>query len=294
LWESAQAAIVGVMPGAPTKALTHDHVVHDDGSVAFACSQDDALWPWTVIGPHHPGAIQAASYWLSVECAMALGGWDPDKWSALTWTRWSCGEPGAGRMARGRYERTRIEGKESFSIQLYDAQDAPICRLDGRGVVFRTRDFAQWRSSAKDRGEQLRSDRFAYAGHEALGIAPGEFPFLGSLDGSAATGLLDHANAMPPAHPWLDGSGDHVNSAHLAEVARQFVSLLRAGQPFRVTAAEMRFDRYVELGVPFTVERTEGDDETAVDMAIRQSGRVCTQMSYRISPEDPQTGKRQI
>ncbi len=59
------------MPGAPTKALTSDHVVHDDGSVAFACSQDDALWPWTVIGPHHPGAIQAASYWLSVECAMA-------------------------------------------------------------------------------------------------------------------------------------------------------------------------------------------------------------------------------
>ena len=71
-------------------------------------------------------------------------------------------------------------------------------------------------------------------------------------------------------------------------------SLLRAGQPFRVTAAEMRFDRYVELGVPFTVEQTEGDDETAVDMAIRQSGRVCTQISYRISPEDPQTGKRQI
>jgi hypothetical protein len=99
---------------------------------------------------------------------------------------------------------------------------------------------------------------------------------------------------MPPAHPWLDGSGDHVNSAHLAEVARQFVSLLRAGQPFRVTAAEMRFDRYVELGVPFTVERAEGDDETAVDMAIRQSGRVCTQISYRISPEDLQTGKRQI
>ena len=269
------------MPGAHSKAFTHDHVVHADGSVDFACSQDDALWPWSLIGPHHPGAIQAASYWLSVESAMALGGWDPDKWSALTWTHWTCGEPGVGRMARGRYERKRIEGKESFSIHLFDQDERMICRLDGRGVVFRTRDFEKWRSDAKEREDKLSSAGFAYAEPSLLGLGRGEFPFLGPLDGATATGLLDPANAMPPAHPWLDGSGDHVNSAHLAEVARQFVSLLRDGDPFRVTEAEMRFDRYVELGVPFEIERTGAEDDT-IEMQLRQSGRDCTSIRYRI------------
>lgn len=269
------------MPGSHSKAFTSDQVVHDDGSVDFTCSQDDALWPWTLIGPHHPGAIQAASYWLSVESAMALGGWDPDKWSALTWTRWACGDPGVGRMARGRYERTRIEGKESFSVDLYDVNDALICRLDGRGVVFRTRDFEKWRSEAKERKDTVSSGDFDYADRAALDLNEGEFPFLGPLEDGRATGLLDAANSMPPAHPWLDGSGDHVNSAHLAEVARQFVSLLREGVPFRVAEAEMRFDRYVELGVPFEIERNAVSADS-ITMRLTQSGRDCTWIEFRI------------
>ena len=269
------------MPGAHTKAFTSDRVVNPDGSVEFACSQDETLWPWLRIGPHHPGAIQAASYWLSVESAMALGGWDPDKWSALTWTHWRCGEPGVGRMARGRYERTRIEGKESFSIHLHDASGALVCRLDGRGVVFRTRDFEKWRSGAKERDDKVSSADFHYADRSMLGLGEGELPFLGPLDGKQATGLLDPANAMPPAHPWLDGSGDHVNSAHLAEVARQFASLLRAGNPIRVSEADMRFDRYVELGVPFEVECL-ADTGARITMQIRQSGRDCTLIEYGI------------
>ncbi|MFW2350171.1 hypothetical protein [Qipengyuania sp.] len=270
------------MPRAYGKHFTHDHVVDADGTVVFACSQDPQAWPWTAIGPHHPGAIQAASYWLSVESATALGGWDPDKWSALTWTRWACGDPAVGRMAHGRYERVRIEGKESFSVHLYDAEDALVCRLDGRGVVFRTRDFEKWRSEAKEASAKVASAGFAYANPEELGLDTGEFAFLGPLDHGRAIGLLDAANAMPPAHPWLDGSGDHVNSAHLAEVARQFVSLLRGGAPFRVTQAEMRFDRYVELGVPFEIERTGGENDF-VSMQLRQSGRDCTRIEYRIA-----------
>lgn len=269
------------MPAPHTKNFTSDHHVHEDGRVTFACSQDDALWPWTLIGPQHPGAIQAASYWLSVESAMALGTWDPEKWSALTWTRWTCGDPEAGRMAQGCYRRSRIDGKESFSIDLFDAHDRLICRLDGRGVVFRTRDFEKWRSKAKEPKPKSASADFAYAGRDALGLAEGEHPFLGPLHEGKAEGLLDAQNAMPPAHPWLDGSGDHVNSAHLAEVARQFVSLLRAGKPFRMTEAEMRFDRYVELGVPFEIERV-AETGSAIEMVLHQSGRECTVITYRV------------
>ncbi|MEX0342113.1 MAG: hypothetical protein AB3N06_05965 [Erythrobacter sp.] len=270
------------MAGSHSKAFTSDHLVREDGSVEFTCSQDDRLWPWNQIGAHHPGAIQAASYWLSVASASALGQWDPDKWSALTWTRWTCGEPAAGRMARGRYQRSRIEGKESFSVQLYDAGDSLICELDGRGVVFRTRDFEKWRSNAKRGSDKVTSADFVYADRALLGLSGDEFPFIGDLENGSATGLLDQANCMPPAHPWLDGSGDHVNSAHLAEVARQFTSLLRGGKPFRVTEAEMRFDRYVELGVPFMIERT-GVKHGNIEMKLCQSGRDCTAITYTVA-----------
>ncbi len=269
------------MPGPNGKAFTSDHVVHDDGSVEFACSQDLAAWPWAALHPHHPGSIQALSYWVSVECAAALGSWDLNKWSALTWTRWECGDPDVGAYASGTYRRTTIKGKESFSIDFADEQGRHICRLDGRGVVFRTRDFEEWRKGEKAIAPQTSSNEFAYADAPLLGLSRDERPFLGPVKNGTALGLLDAANSMPPNHPWLDGSGDHVNSAHLAEVARQFVSLLRDGDPFRVVSAEMRFRHYVELGSPFAIQRV-GDNGDTVGMVVRQSGRDCTQISYRM------------
>ena len=270
------------MSGAHGKAFTSDHVVHDDGSVGFACSQDVDVWPWAALHPHHPGAIQVLSYWVSVECASALGSWDPDKWSALTWTRWECGDPDVGAYASGTYRRTTIDGKESFSIDFADAKGRHICRLDGRGVVFRTRDFEAWRKGDKMVAPKMRSDEFAYVDPRLLGLGHDELPFLAPVDNGTAQGLLDTANSMPPHHPWLDGSGDHVNSAHLAEVARQFVSLLREDNPFRVTSAEMRFRHYVELGSPFKIERVEeGDGEVA--MRVRQAGHDCTDIRYAVA-----------
>ena len=270
------------MPGPHGKAFTGDHVVHDDSSVDFACSRDVSAWPWAALHPHHPGAIQALSYWVSVECAAALGSWDPDKWSALTWTRWECGDPDVGAYASGTYRRTTIDGKESFSIDFADVEGRHICRLDGRGVVFRTRDFEAWRKGDKAIAPKSSSDDFDYADARLLGLAQGERPFLGPLDNGTAEGLLDIANSMPPHHPWLDGSGDHVNSAHLAEVARQFVGLTRGGQPFRVTRAEMAFRHYVELGSPFTIERL-GEDDGEIAMLVRQSGHDCTDIRYTLA-----------
>lgn len=267
------------MQGSPTSAYTRDHVVHPDDSVSFACSQDGERWPWSLLHPHHPGTIQSLSYWASVESAMALGTWDPEKWSALTWTRWHCGDHDVGRIAKGIYRRTSIDGKESFTVDLLDGKDRFVCRLDGRGVVFRTRDFENWRKTDKDAAAKAPSDSFDFADENLLGLASGERPLLGPLRGDAATALVDKANGMPPGHPWLDGSGDHVNSAHLAEVARQFVSLLREGEPFRVTSAEMRFTHYVELGSPFEIEQLDSRNR-AVSMQVRQNGRDCTWIEY--------------
>ena len=270
------------MPGPHGKAFTSDHVVHGDGSVEFACSQDVSGWPWAALHPHHPGAIQALSYWVSVECAAALGSWDPGKWSALTWTRWECGDPDVGAYASGTYRRTTIDGKESFSIDFADAEGRNICRLDGRGVIFRTRDFEAWRTGEKAIAPKSSSEEFPYVDPHLLGLPRDERPFLCRVENGTAQGLLDAANSMPPNHPWLDGSGDHVNSAHLAEVARQFVSLLREGQPFRVTRAEMAFRHYVELGSPFTIERL-GEDDGEIAMRVRQSGHECTEIRYALT-----------
>lgn len=272
------------MQGSTTSAYTSGHVVHTDGRVSFACSQDSERWPWSALPTHHPGTIQSLSYWASVESAMALGTWDPAKWSALTWTRWECGDPGVGRIAHGIYRRTIIEGRESFTIDLLDDEDNLVCRLDGRGVVFRTRDFEKWRKSDKEAVPHALFDSFDFAEARLLNIAPGERALLSPLHEGRATGLVDRANGMPPAHPWLDGSGDHVNSAHLAEVARQFTSLVRDGKPFRVVSAEMTFRHYVELGSPFEVTTIGGDGREVVQMLVTQGGHDCTLIEYRIAP----------
>ena len=271
------------MTGQNFASFTSDHVVHDDGTVSFACSHDAAELPFVVLPPHHPGLIQALSYFVSVESAMAMGLWDPDKWSALTWTRWRCGEAGVGQYDHGVYSRTLIDGKESFSVDFFDAQDQFICVLEGRGVVFRTRDFETWRQDAKDHSEKALSDTFGFAEPPLLGVSDYDRPFLGPLQGNLATGLVDQANGMLPGHRWLNGSGDHVNSAHLAEIGRQFVTLLNRGKQLEITAAEMRFDRYVELGTPFEIEQLPGSDPKVIEMQLRQSGRDCTWLAYNLA-----------
>ncbi len=269
------------MAGQNFPSYTSDHKPIDDSSVAFACSHDAREFSFVQLPPHHPGLIQALSYFVSVECAKALGRWDPEKWSALTWTRWRCGESDVGSYDHGVYKRTHIDGKESFAIEFFDAQDRFICLLEGRGVVFRTRDFESWRKDSKDRTEKALSESFDYAANELLGVLPGERPFLGPLKARTASGLIDFANGMPPGHPWLNGSGDHVNSAHLAEIGRQFASLLQ-GRAAIVSAAEMRFDSYVELGTPFEIEHLATDEPGMVEMQLRQSGKDCTWLAYQV------------
>ncbi len=270
------------MTGQNFPSYTSDHKPIDEASVAFTCSQDASEFAFNVLAPHHPGLIQALSYFVSVECAQALGRWDPEKWSALVWTRWQCGDRGVGAYDHGVYKRTHIDGKEGFSIDFFDAQDRFICLLEGRGVVFRTRDFESWRKDSKDRSDKAPSESFDYADDNMLGVLAGEKPFLGPLESKSAGGLVDFANGMPPGHPWLNGSGDHVNSAHLAEIGRQFVSLLHEGKPFEVSAAEMRFDSYVELGTPFEIEQLDSDEADTIEMQLRQSGKNCTWLSYRL------------
>lgn len=268
----------------PDQSFTHDHVVGEDGSVSFSCSRDVEEWPWLALEPLHPILIQTENFWTSVGASRALGTREEGKWSALTWTDWTCGEPDVGHAVRGVFERTEVDDQLAFATRLFDADDREVVHMRGKGVVFRTRNFESWRESSKRKAAVSDApEDFEYASQEALGLPADEPPLLSPLDkqgGLHAEALITRDNGLMPGHPYFSGSGDHVNTPHLAEIGRQFISLLLGGAPFTVTEGEMDMHRYVELGCPFRVDlrdRTDGE----VKLSISQLGRDCASMRLR-------------
>lgn len=266
----------------PDKQFTHDRVRHADGSISFRCSTDQDAWPWLALHPHHPIAVQNLQFWASVECGMESGAFDGTKWTALTWTRWSCGMADVGGFARGVSDTVTEDGKLMSRLTLFDAHDREICSMLSKGVEFRTRDFEAWRAKAKQSGvDALDISKFAFAAPEAVGsagIGPALIAPLHSGKTPATTGLMTMDNAFPPAHPYMSGSGDHVNATHLAEAAHQFLHLTQPERPLRITGGEMRFTSYVELGQPFQVEQVD-TGSGSVTATVRQGGRDCTQIT---------------
>jgi hypothetical protein len=272
------------MAGKTDKNYTYDHEVRADGSVAFRCSSDRVQWPFLELPPHHPIVIHTINFWISVECSVARGTFDPEKWSALVWMDWECLDPDAGHAAHGVMENVNIDGKLGFAMKLFDDQDRPYCNIRGRGVVFRTRNFESWREEAK--GEVSVNEAqvaFAYASPRDVGVEDCEYPLISSLkEGAIAHALITRDNGMPPASRYISGSGDHVNAVHIAEVARQFAALKLANPQVRLAGGEISFDHYIELGNQFSVTLTDQTDRT-IGLKLNQAGRDCTKISLSIA-----------
>ena len=235
-----------------SRSYTHDHVVNADGSVDFACSTDHEAWPWLTLGPHHPVVVQAQNFWCSVGAILKLGEMEEGQWSALTWTDWRCGMPGAGDALRGIYEREKSAEDRRYLITLFDAEDREVVRMRGRGVVFRNRNFEKWRGDAK---------------REA------------NYDPATIPVLVTPKNGLPPANPMLGGSGDHVNSVHMIEAARQALCLARGRSDLEFTGGEMTMTRYVELGTPFELELSDSGEQA--NFTLRQLDRNCARFTLR-------------
>lgn len=263
-------------------AYTRDHEVRDDGSVTFACSSDREAWPWLALGPHHPVTLQAQNFWTSVGAILALGRMEEGKWSALTWTEWTCGDPGVGDAARGTYGREEDEKGELFVTHLFDTDDRLIVTMRGRGVVFRTRNFEDWRGKAKREAVQgANNDLFAFAPRESLGISDSEFPLVGAAqDGGTYPALVSPENGLPPANPMLGGSGDHVNTVHMIEAARQVLCIARERSDLAFIGGEMTMNRYVELGTPFELVLSDSGEQA--DFTLRQLDRDCARFTLRL------------
>jgi len=269
------------MPRPFSDVYTHNHTLIEDGSVSFECSTDASVWPWLALNPVHPIVVQTINFWASIDAGQFLGTFDPDVWTALTQVDWTCGPPTVGLPVRGRYTTVRDQGRARFTLEFFDATDQQTVRLGGQGVTFRTRNFEGWREDAKEKLKKPDTSGFDYVPAEAVGVATQGESFLTRLssgDRLAATGLITKQNGLRPAHPYIGGSGDHVNSTHMGEVGRQFGELL-VGAPLVNRSGEMKFLHYVELGRPFEVDLVLHDAAAhTYSLLVTQAERDCTRI----------------
>ena len=272
------------MPQGGGTAYTFDHRAEADGSLRFACSTDKDAFPWLALPPQHPIVVQTQNFWASFGALTALGELEPGQWSALVWTDWECGDPAADHAVSGIYDRTMVDGHDCFRLRLFDHEDRSVVTMRGRGVVFRNRNFEEWRTQSKvEAAEAGSGPGFEFADRSALGLSSDEHPFVASLDASADSmieGLISRENGLPPNNPMVGGSGDHVNSTHIAEAARQALCLIEDNPVIEVTGGEMHLNRYVELGTPFRLRCVERKS-SAIRFSLSQLDRDCSEITLR-------------
>lgn len=257
------------------------HEVLPDGSVALRCSGDAAAWPWLALDPHHPIVVQTVAFWTSVEAGLARKSWNEDQWTALTQIEWQCGDRGSGHAHHGLVDYYDDAGKQRFRITLFDAAGRLVYRMSGAGVVFRTRDFEGWRATSKQAATGTAA--FVHAADEAVHAPVAGGSFLDA--GQGTTALVTASNGLPPGHPYMSGSGDHVNATHLAEALRQYAALCMGMGAALPRRGAMRFRRYVELGVPFELAG-EAMPDGGLALAVSQGGSTCTEarLYYDLGP----------
>ncbi len=259
-----------------------------DGSLRFRCASDVEAWPWLNLAPQHPVVVQTQQFWASF-CALRFeGGLEEGQWSALTWMDYALGDPAAGHAVRGRYSRIESESAQArrgpaFALTLFDAANREIVSMRGRGVVFRNRNFEEWREGSKKEAKHARPPvEFTYALREALALGDGEHAFVAPLErgSNRVEALITPENGMPPANRVISGSGDHVNSTHFGEVARQALAIISGDPQVQVLGGEMHLNRYVELGTPFALTFDEPRD-SAITFTLEQLGQECARIDLR-------------
>lgn len=277
------------MPRPFPDKYTTNHKALADGSVAFECSRDASVWPWLRLNPIHPILVQTINFWASIDAGEFLGTFSPDVWTALTQVSWSCGDPDVGLPMLGTYQNVQEADRSRYKLVFYDQNDQLVAEMTGQGVTFRTRNFEGWRDDAKEKLKSPQTAMLDYAPPADVGVRQASESFLAPLrpgEMIATTGLITKANGLRPAHPFIGGSGDHVNSTHMGEVGRQFGQLL-LGRTFFNTGGEMVFSHYVELGSPFSVElQAHSEADRTYQLLVRQGGRDCTMIKMTYASAD--------
>lgn len=262
----------------------------DDGTFTFECSDNVERFRWLALPPRHPAVIQTQNFWGSIGAMIERDGEEASKWTALTWTDWQCGQGETGRATHGTYKRVESEGGPAFAMVFFDGENREIVRMRGRGVVFRNRNFEKWREQSKSAArEKSEHSAFVFARRASLGLSEREFAFLAPLDAADATSinaLVTRENGLPPHNPYLSGTGDHVNTTHFAEAARQAACLVSGDPDIAITGGEMSLTRYVELGTAFRLNIAERG-AASLKLELEQLDRPCAQIDLRWQADRP-------
>lgn len=270
------------MPPSYSNPYESDFAVQDDGSVTFRCTQDAEAQAWLALPPHHPVVVQTQAFWTSVGASIALGGMKDGQWSALTWAAWELGEGSGGHALRGVFSHKEHNEELIYEIALLNEAGATIVTIRGRGVIFRNRNFEKWREGSKSEAREAAPQQdFTYADHAALGLREDERVLVAPYDPASAyvEALVTPANGFPPGNPLIGGSGDHVNSTHFHEIARQALFQIKDRTDLE-TSGEMTLKRYVELGTPLRLNIRE-EVETSITFELEQLSKVCAEITLR-------------
>ena len=91
--------------------------------------------------------------------------------------------------------------------------------------------------------------------------------------------LVTRENGLPPGNTLIGGSGDHVNSTHIHDIARQALYLIK-GRNDIDTSGTMALNRYVELGTPLKLNIRADEDRRAA-FEVEQVGKSCAEITLR-------------
>ena len=268
--------------------FAHDYTITDDKAVVFRCSADQSKWPWLALDPAHNIAVQMTNYYVLTGVEDAAGQRAPDKWTALTQFNWRVFDNKGGHSTHGVSDK-RVDGDDAaYGCTYFNASGNLVYRVMGEGVTFRNRDFESWRRKSKDNAMTLPEPTdFVYATPSAVGTALDVEVMVSTLsedeEGLFAQGLVTKENGFPPAHPYHDGSGDHVNSTHLCDALQQTAHQIRARESLLdfPRGGEAKFSSYVELDRPFRISLIKSDKSLkTLTFKVTQAGKVCTRLSF--------------
>lgn len=262
----------------------------EGAAVAFRCSADAERWPWLKLHPANNIAVQSTNYFALTGVSLFTGSMDEDRWTALTEFTWRVHDTGEGAMhpARGLAQPSDRPDDPGYACAFFDAEDRPVYDVTGAGVVFRNRDFQAWRDKARRDVLALPAPAgFEFAAPRSVGVeTPVEAlvsPLREEAGGLSVDALVTRENGFRPAHPYHDGSGDHVNSSHQCDAAQQVAQMIRAraGKSGYPAGGAVRFRKYIELDRPFRITLTsDPEDLSRLAFVFEQAGKPCADLNF--------------
>lgn len=282
-----------------TNASTYAHnfarnLAVADRRVELEFIPDRALWPWLSLAPGHPVLIEKYQYFGAMTASWAMQLFAPEAFTALTRFDWRC-EPAAlaatQHATRGLCRGRNDDDGMGFSLDVSSSEGAVFYRTSGDGFVFTDRDFRAWREKCRQQAEAAGSTAaFMPLSPSACGLGADGHSFVGRADDAACLlAQVERGAGFFPQHPFHTGSGDHVNAAQLLDCALQAAHWFQgrgADWPTALVclAGEARFQRYVELDVPFEIHRIGSPDESGIALQFVQGGRDNARISLQFAP----------